>query len=68
MPRPINKSRGAAKEPQNTRLAEPGAVVVRTGAQRASQVTREPLVTFLRRGMREISIDSSTDEERDVDR
>jgi len=50
-----------------TRHGKPAAVVVSIDAWRALQVRREPLVAFLRRGLREIEVERQTDPGRDVD-
>jgi len=50
-----------------TRHGKPAAVVVGIEAWRAMQAKREPLVAFLRRGMREIEVERSADAGRDVE-
>lgn len=50
-----------------TRHGKPAAVVVSIDAWRALQVRREPLVAFLRRGLREIDVERQSDPGRDVD-
>jgi prevent-host-death family protein len=50
-----------------TRHGKPAAMVVGIDTWKALQAKREPLVAFLRRGMREIEIERSADEGRDVE-
>jgi prevent-host-death family protein len=60
--------RARADGPQEiTRHGKPTAVVVGIETWRAMQAKREPLVAFLRQGMREIEVERSADAGRDVD-